>query len=286
MRLAVVGGGARELEAGRHLARLGHVVHTVGLQPGDNPDIWRTLTAVVGPVLGTDGAGQAFLRPDPPGPLLIDPVWIAQVPAGTPWLVGSCGPWLRQALAERRLPLHTYGREEAFMQLNAVPTAVGAIAEAARASGRTPWQSRAAVVGCGRCGLALVRALWAQGAHVCAVARDPAERAAARAAGARVHPWDDLERALAAADWVFNTVPAQVLGAAQLAVTEPRVVVIDIASRPGGTDFAAANRLGRSAFLAGAIPERYPVTAGGILAEVVLDILGRCRDGGNADAGV
>jgi dipicolinate synthase subunit A len=268
MRLALVGGGARELETARHLARLGHVVHTVGLQPGDRPDIWRTLSAVIGPVLGTDAAGQAFYRPDPPGPLLIDPVWIGQVPGGTPWLVGSCGPWLRQALAERQLPLHTYAQDEAFAQLNAVPTAEGAIAEAARASGRTAWGTRATVVGCGRCGLALVRSLRAQGARVQAVAREADARAAA------------------ASDWVFNTVPAPVLGSAQLAVTEPRVVVIDVASSPGGTDFSAATRLGRSAYLVGAIPDRYPVTSGGVLAEVVLDILGRGRDGGNGDAGV
>ena len=284
MRLTVVGGGAREVEAARYLAQLGHVVHTVGPHQGASPDIWRRVSAVIGPVLGTDSGGRALFRPDPDGPLPIEPSWLDQLPAGTPWLLGRCGPWLREALAARGLPLRTYGSDDAFVQLNAVPTAEGAISEAARASGRTAWGSRATVVGCGRCGLALVRALHAQGAHVRAVARDAAARAAARAAGAQAHGWEELDLALGSADWVFNTVPAPVLGAEQLAATDARVVVVDIASSPGGTDFGAAERLGRSAHLVGGIPDRYPVTAGRILAETALDILDRYGDGGNGVA--
>lgn len=286
MRLAVAGGGARELEAARHLAQLGHAVHTVGLQPGESPDIWRSVAGVIGPVLGTDAGGRALTRPEPPGPLPIDPLWLDQVPTGTPWILGSCGPWLREALAARGLPLRTYAGDDAFARLNSVPTAEGAVAEAARVSGRTAWGSRATVLGCGRCGLALVRTVTALGGCVRAVAADASGRAAAAALGARVYAWEGVERALEGADWVFNTVPAPVLGASQLAATEPGVVVIDIASRPGGTDFAAAERLGRSARLVGGIPERYPVTAGRILAEAALDVLGRHGDGGNGVAGL
>ena len=100
MRVAVVGGGQRELEAARHLARLGHTVRSLGGGPGVvPPDLLADVDAVIGPVLGTDAAGRALYRPDPPGPLPVDGAWLDATPTGTPWLLGRCGGWLRATSA-------------------------------------------------------------------------------------------------------------------------------------------------------------------------------------------
>ena len=64
------------------------------------------------------------------------------------------------------------------------------------------------------------------------------------------------------------------LGAAELACLPPGAVVIDLASAPGGTDFATAKALGVRAVLAGGLPGRCaPATAGALIAQTVLGML-------------
>jgi dipicolinate synthase subunit A len=55
-----------------------------------------------------------------------------------------------------------------------------------------------------------------------------------------------------------------------LRYANPDVVVIDLATQPGGTDFEAANAYGLKAILAPGLPGKVaPVFAGRILAEVL-----------------
>ncbi|MDU3295404.1 MAG: Glu/Leu/Phe/Val dehydrogenase dimerization domain-containing protein, partial [Pseudomonas aeruginosa] len=55
-------------------------------------------------------------------------------------------------------------------------------------------------------------------------------------------------------DTVVNTVPAPVLTEPVLAALRPGSLIVDLASRPGGTDFAAAQRLGHTAVHALSLP--------------------------------
>jgi len=69
-------------------------------------------------------------------------------------------------------------------------------------------------------------------------------------------------------------VPAPVLTAQVLKCTRPDVLIVDLATEPGGTDFEAAARLERQAMLAPSLPGRVaPKTAGRILGQVVADLL-------------
>ena len=75
-------------------------------------------------------------------------------------------------------------------------------------------------------------------------------------------------------DTVVNTVPAPVLCDAVLAQLRPGSLVVDLASQPGGTDFAAARRLGHRAVHALSLPAACaPETAGEAVARTVLAIL-------------
>lgn len=62
--------------------------------------------------------------------------------------------------------------------------------------------------------------------------------------GAAAAPLTALEQLLPHFDAVINTIPAPVLGAAQLRCLPRGALILDLASRPGGTDFAAARELG------------------------------------------
>lgn len=285
MQWAVVGGDRREVEAATWLRRLGHDAVLLG-RPGDAAlaaeDAFASADVILGPVLGTNPAGDALYRAGFLGPLPLRASWLRACRPGALWLVGRSGPWLREALAASGLRLQTYADRDEFATLNAVPTAEGAIARASRLAGRTVWRSAALVVGGGRCARALAARLVALGAAVACAARDPAERAAAQGVGAEASGLEGLPELARGRDFVFNTVPARVVGRPVLSALPGHAVVVDLASAPGGTDFEAARRLGLRACLLPGLPGRlYPATAGRILAEVAAGLA--ARSGGNAD---
>lgn len=283
MQWAVVGGDRRETEAAGWLRRLGHEAVLLG-RPAEAvsraEDAFARADVILGPVLGTNPAGDALYRAGPLGPVRVQAAWLAACRPGALWLIGRSGPWLREALAARGLRLQTYADRDEFATLNAVPTAEGAIARAARLAGRTVWRSSALVVGGGRCGRALAMRLLALGATVACAARDPAERATLQGMGVAAAELEALPDLARGRDFLFNTVPARVVGGSVLAALPDHAVVVDLASAPGGTDFEAARRLGLRARLLPGLPGRlYPATAGRILAEVAAALA--ARSGGN-----
>jgi len=71
-------------------------------------------------------------------------------------------------------------------------------------------------------------------------------------------------------------VPAQVLSAEVLARLRPGSLIVDLASRPGGTDFEAARRLGHRAIHALSLPAACaPETAGEAVAQTVCEMIGQ-----------
>ena len=78
---------------------------------------------------------------------------------------------------------------------------------------------------------------------------------------------------------VFNTVPAPVLTKEKLVLMDKNALIIDLASEPCGTDFAAAEELGITAKKALGLPGKFaPKTAGEILKETVLNVLSEKED--------
>ena len=158
--------------------------------------------------------------------------------------------------------------------LNAVPTAEGCLALLMQLRQRTIWESEFLVLGYGRIGRAVAQRLQALGGQVTIAARAPEQRAAARCAGLHAAPLTALEQLLPHFDAVINTIPAPVLGAAQLRCLPRGALILDLASRPGGTDFAAARELGLRAEHALSLPARCaPETAGALVAHTVEVIL-------------
>ena len=93
--------------------------------------------------------------------------------------------------------------------------------------------------------------------------------------GQKEHLYDTkLSALLPGFDAVINTVPAPVLPRALLQQLPGGALIIDLASLPGGTDFAAAEELGLHTEHALALPGRCaPQTAGALIAQTVLAIL-------------
>ena len=122
---------------------------------------------------------------------------------------------------------------------NAIPTAEGCIGILLAERTRTLWGTNLLLLGFGPVGQALGARLAALGANVTVCARRAEQRALAESLGLR-----------------------------------PGSLIVDLASKPGGTDFAAAQRLGCKAIHALSLPAACaPDTAGEAVARTVLTIL-------------
>ncbi len=162
---------------------------------------------------------------------------------------------------------------EDFAVLNALPSAEGAVETAMREYEGTISGSRCLVIGYGRIGSVLSRLLSALGARTCVCSRSETGRAKVVCDGNTPYDTSELSR-LSGFDIVFNTADAVVLNEPVLSRWNSDTLIIDLASLPGGVDFAAANRLGFTTVQAPGLPGRCsPKTAGKILADTVLNIL-------------
>lgn len=189
-------------------------------------------------------------------------------------LGGKVSPGAMAAAQSAGVELLDYFARPELTVFNAIPTAEGCIGLLLQHRRRTLWGSPVLVTGYGPVGQALAVRLRALGAQVTVTARRAAQRAEARSAGCAAVHTAELEAAAPAFDAVVNTAPAPLLTAAVLARLPPQSLVIDLASRPGGTDFAAAKALGHTALHALSLPALCaPESAGEFVAATVLEIL-------------
>ena len=169
-------------------------------------------------------------------------------------------------------PSARYARREEYQIASARLTAEGAIALLRPETGLSG--AHILLLGYGRIARLLARELQKAGALVTAAARSGEQRAWAEAEGIKALPLDALSGALDRFDVIIGTIPAPVLPRALLQKLPAGALIIDLASLPGGTDFAAAEELGLHAEHALALPGRCaPQTAGALIAQTVLAIL-------------
>lgn len=199
---------------------------------------------------------------------------LQQAVPGLVAFAGKVSDEARAAAREANLELYDYLDREELALLNAIPTAEGCIALLLQNRTRTLWHSPVLVLGYGRCAQALAQRLNGLGAYVTVAVRSSAQRALAQSQGCRVLELSQLEPALHSFDTVVNTIPAQVLRAAQLDQMATGTLVVDLASLPGGVDLEAARQRGIHAIRALSLPARCaPDTAGEFVARTVLAIL-------------
>lgn len=164
-----------------------------------------------------------------------------------------------------------YMEREDLSLLNAIPTAEGAVMLALEELPVTLSGAKALVVGCGRIGTALIGILKGFGADVTAAVRSARGAAKARILGAKPCCLSEMESDF---DVVFNTVPAMIFDRPALEKMPPGVLIIDLASKPGGVDFEAAAELGVKVIWALGLPGKCaPITAGEMIADTISAIL-------------
>lgn len=181
-------------------------------------------------------------------------------------------------LSARGISYFDYFKNERLQQANAIPTAEGAVEILMREIPRTIHGLAVGITGFGRVGQALAKLLVAMGASVTVAARREETLLQVRRMGCRGILLDSPEalRGLADCAAIFNTVPQQIFTGEALVALPQTQLLVDLASAPGGFEGAAIAALGRRVIFALSLPGKYaPITAGEIIADAILERLGR-----------
>lgn len=287
--LAVLGGDRRQIYMIRELLKCGFRVRCWGFDGFAGADalplfgIWeecvRDCNAVLLPLPASADEVRVFLPLAADGTQLrLDHLFPA-MPGGI-----LLGGRLSQSLvgrAERyKIRCTDYFCSELLQLKNALPSAEGAISVAMQELPVTLDGCAAAVIGYGRIGTLLAEKLRALGALVTVFARRAEILERARLSHCEVRRMYGDERDTERLCFpegtrvIFNTVPQRILSGAVLERIPQDCVLIDLASAPGGIDFASAEEKGLRAIWATALPGKYaPESAGKYLAETVGELL-------------
>lgn len=152
---------------------------------------------------------------------------------------------------------------------NAIATAEGTLAELSQLMPVNIEGANVIVMGFGNCAKPIAEKLYCMGAEVSVVARNEKALSLAHYFGFMDYPMD-AEIPFSDADAVINTIPALVLTKKEIDCMRPETVILDIASAPGGCDFAYCKKRGIACKLALGLPGIYsPKTSGEILLEAM-----------------
>lgn len=189
-------------------------------------------------------------------------------------LGGQIKSELSRMLSERGIAWRDYLKRDELSIRNAIPTAEGAIEIAISETPFTLHGSRVLVTGYGKVGKILARMLQGMGAQTYVEARKYADLALIEGHGYVPVALREMSGCVGEFDIIFNTVPALMFDRGILERVRKDTLIIDLASRPGGVDFAAARDLGVRVIWALSLPGKVaPVTSGAIIKDTVMNII-------------
>lgn len=277
----VAGGDLRQISLAGLLAEDGHTVHIYALTSGEGipglvveEDLEQLGKAdcVILPLTVSTGRGllnAPLTERDYPLEDIFVRLSSRQFLCG-----GRVDPETRTLAAEFGLTIHDYFAREELAVANAVPTAEGAIQLAMEHLPITIHGARVLVLGFGRVGRLTAQRFQALGAKVSVAARKYEQLAWAQAMGFVPEHLSHLTGWLCGYDLIVNTVPVPLLGERELEDVKPGCLIIDLASKPGGVDREAAERLGRAVLWALALPGKVaPATAGAAIKDTICHML-------------
>ncbi len=273
----MIGGDARQLEVIHKLAELDASVTLVGFDNLHNQyggvrkaelseSLLHEADAILLPVVGMDDDGkvESVFAAEP---VQLEEKYFLSIHAQAVIYTGIAKPKLRQLCQDHQVRLVELLERDDVAIYNSIPTAEGALMIAIQNTDFTIHGSCAMVLGFGRTGITMARSLHGLGAKVKVGVRREDHFARATEMGFEPFYTQMVSEEAKQVDLLFNTIPSMIVTAQVIANLPHHAFIIDLASKPGGTDFRYAERRGIKAMLAPGLPGIVaPKTAGRIIA--------------------
>lgn len=179
-----------------------------------------------------------------------------------------------QKILKKTNNVNDFFKDEEVTLRNTVPTVQGILKIIIDNIEYTVCGCKIAVFGYGRTGRLTAETLKALGADVTVCARKKADIISARVRGMKGCYITDFHNQANETDIIVNTVPSVIIDRNILENLKKSCLIIDVASAPYGTDFAAASELGINAMQCPSLPGKIaPKTAGEIIANAIINTL-------------
>ncbi|MDQ0214249.1 dipicolinate synthase subunit A [Oikeobacillus pervagus] len=284
LQIAFLGGDARQLEIIRKLTELDAKTYLVGFEQLNHSfagavkenimDIpFEEIDAIILPVAGTNAEGHVETIFSNEKVVLTKEI-LNSTPEHCVTYSGISNAYLDDISkkANRRL-VKLFSRDDVSIY-NSIPTVEGTIMMVIQNTDFTIHGSNVIVLGMGRVGMSVARAFHHLGANTRVGARKSEHLARVTEMGIQPFHISELAKEVQDADIVINTIPHLVVTASVIAKMPSHTLIVDLASKPGGTDFRYAEKRGIKAILALGLPGIVaPKTAGKILAKVLSQLL-------------
>lgn len=279
--LIVLGGDARHIQVMKTMAAKGVTITAVGFTKNDitienvqhrslSYTNFETADAILLPVAGVDNDGKIALHNHTETITLTAEI-LANTPESCLIFSGAANQTLRQIVGEADRTLIPIFERDDVAIANAIPTAEATLQIAMENTNITMHDANVTITGFGRIGTIMAHLFHQVGANVTVVARKDADLARIKSLTYEAKSTSQLTQALTESDIIINTVPALILDKTALEYIPSDSLIIDVASKPGGIDFDAANLLDIQTIHALGLPGKVaPVTAGNIIAEVIM----------------
>lgn len=186
------------------------------------------------------------------------------LPPGAFLVTAKASDALKEAALKYGFRLIEYGNIPSFVEENGAITAEGALQIAMRHRLRTLRGSDVLVIGYGGIGKPLSAMLKSLGADVSVAVRREEQLWILKGEGYRPVLSKDLLQFAGEYDVIFNTAPQLLLTRPVLEQLSPGVLIVDLASRPGGVDWKTAREMELKAVHALALPGQLTPVSGAI----------------------
>ena len=181
---------------------------------------------------------------------------------------------IKQKLKEKYLDVFDIMQREELAILNTIATAEGTIKVAIENTDNILQGSRVLILGFGRVAKIVANKFDLLSANVTCSARKISDLAWIKAYGYNSLDINDMLYDLKDFDIIINTVPQTIIGERELKHMDPDVLLIDLASSPGGIDSKMATNMGLKFVWALALPGKVaPSSSARFIKETIYNIL-------------
>ncbi|MGE5704270.1 MAG: dipicolinate synthase subunit DpsA, partial [Clostridia bacterium] len=215
--VAFIGGDARQIEVIKKCIQLDAIVTLIGFDNLESIftgatkkpltcDVLKDVDALILPIVGTDDNGNVesiFCSKH----LQFSDTHAAALKKDCFVYTGMAKPYLKRLLADRHIALVELLDRDDVAIYNSIPTVEGALMMAIQNTDITIHGSQVIILGLGRVGMSMARALHLLGARVRVGAKRPEHIARIYEMGIQPFHLEELKQQVGNVDIVFNTIP-------------------------------------------------------------------------------